>query len=253
MIRTNDRFLLAELIRRDFIQKYKRTSFGIIWSALSPLLLLVTMKLIFGSFFGRNLPHYTTYLFSGLLLFRYFSGSTRASMKIIYSSASIYMKVPVPKLYFLISHSVAELIDFLISLVVFFVFVYYDGISFSFNFFLLLYPIICLYFINLGAGILLGSIFVFFRDIKYIWPIVTRVIMYSSAIFYHPIILPGIIRRVVTCSPLYMCINYFRQLIIDGVVPTTAYHIILLVMTVLCMTIGCFTYRVCREKIPLYV
>ena len=66
----NDRFLLLELIRRDFIKKYKRTAFGILWTALSPLLLLVTMDLVFGTFFGKTLPHYTIYLFSGLLLFR---------------------------------------------------------------------------------------------------------------------------------------------------------------------------------------
>lgn len=253
MTRTNDRFLMLELIRRDFIKKYKRTSFGILWSALSPLLLLITMKLIFGSFFGRNMPHYTTYLFSGLLLFRYFSSSTRSAISIIYSSASIYTKVPVPKLYFLFSQSVAEFIDFLISLVVFFVFAAIDNIEFSASFFLLIYPVICLFFINLGAGMLLGSVYVFFRDIKYIWPIVTRIIMYSSAIFYDPIILPGIIRRLVTCSPLYMCINYFRQLMISGTVPSTAYHVILFVMAALCMAIGGYTYRICRDRIPLYV
>ena len=115
-------FLLAELIRRDFIKKYKRTTFGILWSALSPLLLLLTMDLVFGTFFGRNMPHYTIYLFCGLLLFNYFSSTTRSAMRVLYDNAPIYSKVPVPKYYFLISHSTAHFIDFLVSLVVFFVF-----------------------------------------------------------------------------------------------------------------------------------
>ena len=67
--KANHRFLLSELIRRDFIKKYKRTTFGILWSALSPLFLLLTMDVVFGTFFGRNMPHYTIYLFCGLLLF----------------------------------------------------------------------------------------------------------------------------------------------------------------------------------------
>ena len=51
--KANHRFLLSELIRRDFIKKYKRTTFGILWSALSPLFLLLTMDVVFGTFFGR--------------------------------------------------------------------------------------------------------------------------------------------------------------------------------------------------------
>lgn len=117
--KTNHGFLLAELIRRDFIKKYKRTTFGILWSALSPLLLLLTMDLVFGTFFGRNMPHYTIYLFCGLLLFNYFSSATRSAMRVLYDNAPIYSKVPVPKYYFLISHSSAQFIDFLVSLLVF--------------------------------------------------------------------------------------------------------------------------------------
>ena len=115
----NNRFLLVELIRRDFIKKYKRTTLGILWSALAPLFLLITMDIVFGAFFGLNLPHYTIYLFSGLLLFNYFSNITRNSMSVLYINAPIYSKVPVPKLYFLFSHSVANFIDFLVSLAVF--------------------------------------------------------------------------------------------------------------------------------------
>ena len=191
----NDRFLLGQLIKRDFIKKYKRTSFGILWSALSPLFLLITMDIVFGTFFGANIPHFTIYLFCGLLLFNYFSNITRNSMSVICNNAAIYSKVPVPKLYFLISHSVANFIDFLVSLAVFFVFVAIDGISFRANFVLLLYPIICLFFINFGICMLLSTLYIFFRDISYLWPVICRIIMYSSAIFYDVSILPGTFRR----------------------------------------------------------
>lgn len=249
----NNGFLLMELIRRDFIKKYKRTSFGILWSALSPLFLLITMKIVFGAFFGANLPHYTIYLFCGLLLFNYFSNITRNSMSVLYNNASIYSKVPVPKLYFLISHSIANFIDFLVSLAVFFVFVAIDGISFKWNFLLLIYPIVCLFFINFGVSMLLSTIYIFFHDINYLWPVITRVIMYSSAIFYDASILPGLLRRLLQCNPLYMCIDYFRQLIIRSTVPSLLYHGILLFMAALCMVIGGVTYVFCRDRISLYV
>ena len=57
------RFLFAELVKRDFKKKYKRTYLGILWSLLSPLLTLLVMSIVFSSFFGTDIPHYTIYLF----------------------------------------------------------------------------------------------------------------------------------------------------------------------------------------------
>ena len=68
-------FLFEELVKRDFKKKYKRTVFGMGWSMLMPLLTLFVMKLVFGQFFGRDMDHYTTYLFCGNLLFGWFSES----------------------------------------------------------------------------------------------------------------------------------------------------------------------------------
>ena len=249
----NKRFLLHELIKRDFIKKYKRTSLGILWSALSPLLLLITMDLVFGTFFGRNMPHYTIYLFCGLLLFNYFSSSTRAAMSVLYNNAGIYSKVPVPKTFFLISNSAANFINFLVSLLVFFIFVAVDGIPFTARLIWLLYPIVCLYFINFGIGMFLSTVYIFFRDINYLYPIICRIIMYASAIFYDVNILPGIMRRLLLCNPLYMCIDYFRQLVIHSTVPSISYHLVLGAMSVFCMLVGWFAYRTNRDRISLYV
>ena len=56
-------FLFEELVKRDFKKKYKRTVLGMGWSMLMPLLTLLVMKVVFEQFFGRNTPHYTTFLF----------------------------------------------------------------------------------------------------------------------------------------------------------------------------------------------
>ena len=53
------RFLFEELVKRDFKKKYKRTVLGMAWSLLSPLLMLLVMKLVFTQFFGRTMEHYT--------------------------------------------------------------------------------------------------------------------------------------------------------------------------------------------------
>ena len=91
------RFLFEELVKRDFKTKYKRTVLGMAWSVLSPLLLLFVMRLVFTQFFGRNMEHYTTYLFCGTLSFSYFSESTNQGMTSLVGNAGIFTKVYVPK------------------------------------------------------------------------------------------------------------------------------------------------------------
>ena len=113
-------FLFEELVKRDFKKKYKRTILGMGWSMLMPLLTLLVMKLVFEQFFGRNIEHFTTYLFCGNLLFSWFSESTNHGMRSLYGNASIFTKVNVPKYLFLFAGSVQTVINFALTLVVFF-------------------------------------------------------------------------------------------------------------------------------------
>ena len=113
------RFLFEKLVTRDFKKKYKRTILGMAWSILSPLLMLLVMRLVFTQFFGRNMEHYTTYLFCGNLIFSYFSESTSQGMTSLMGNAAIFTKVNVPKYLFLFSKNVQTLINFGLTMIVF--------------------------------------------------------------------------------------------------------------------------------------
>lgn len=73
------------------------------WSLLSPLLMLLVMKLVFTQFFGRTMEHYTIYLFCGNLVFSYFNESTSQGMTSLVNNAAIFTKVNIPKYLFLFS------------------------------------------------------------------------------------------------------------------------------------------------------
>ena len=162
-------FLFEELVKRDFKKKYKRTVLGMAWSLLSPLLMLLVMKLVFTHFFGKAIPHYTIYLFCGNLIFSYFSEATKEGMNSLMGNARIFTKANVPKYLFLFSKNVQTFLNFLITLVIFFVFCAFDHIVFTWKFLLLLYPICLLLLFNIGVGLILSALFVFFRDIQYLW------------------------------------------------------------------------------------
>ena len=247
------KFAFTELVKRDFKKKYKSTYLGMLWSLLSPLLSLIIMSLIFTRFFGRTQPHFTIYLFCGNILFSYFSDSTNGGMGSLLGNASIFTKINIPKYLFLFSRNVSSLINFGLTLVVFFIFCIVDGITFTFAFFLLLYPIICLIIFNLGIGLILSALFVFFRDMQYLWSVFTQLLMYMSAIFYPIDTFPETVQKIFLLNPVYVYIKYFRIIVIDNAIPSIQFHLLALGYALAAFAIGALIYKKNNHKFLYYV
>lgn len=246
-------FLFEELVKRDFKNKYKRTVLGMVWSILSPLLMLLVMSLVFTHLFGRKTPHYTIYLFAGNLVFSYFKDATNGGMNSLVANAAIFTKVNVPKYLFLLSRNVSSLLNFGLTLIVFFVFVAFDGILFTWKFILLLYPIGCLVIFNIGLGFILSALYVFFRDMQYLYDIFTMLLMYVSAIFYTVDTFPIAYRNLFYLNPVYVYITYFRRIVIDGVIPGVVIHLLCILYAMIAIFIGSWYYKKYNYKFLYYL
>lgn len=246
-------FLFEELVKRDFKKKYKGTILGMSWSIFAPLLQLLVMRIVFTQFFGRNMEHYTTYLFCGNLIFSYFNESTSQGMTSLMGNAAIFTKVNVPKYLFLFSKNVQALINFGLVLVVFFIFCLIDGITFTWKFILLLVPILSLLLFNIGIGLILSALFVFFRDVQYLWSIFTQLLTYLSAIFYSIDSYSPMMQNLFLLNPVYLHIRYFRKIVIDSTVPSVWFHLLLLADVAIVLGIGCWMYKKYNTKFLYYV
>lgn len=246
-------FLFEELVKRDFKRKYKRTILGMAWSVLSPLLTLLVMKLVFTQFFGRNTPHYTTYLFCGNLIFSYFSESSSQGMTSLRGNAAIFTKVSIPKYLFLFSKNVQTLINFGLTLVVFFVFCVLDRITFTWKFICLLYPVALLLMFNIGVGLVLSALFVFFRDIQYLWSVFTQLLMYMSAIFYTIDHYSHTVQCLFLLNPVYLFIRYFRKIVIEATIPTVWFHLLMAADVIIVLGLGCWMYKKYNTRFLYYV
>lgn len=246
-------FLFEELVKRDFKKKYKGTALGMAWSILSPLLMLFVMRLVFTQFFGRGMEYYTTYLFCGNLIFNYFNESTSQGMTSLLGNSAIFTKVNIPKYLFLFSKNIQTLINFGLTLVVFFVFCVFDGITFTWKFVFLLYPIGCLVLFNVGMGLILSALFVFFRDIQYLWSIATQLLMYMSAIFYTIDHYSPMVQNMFLLNPIYLFIRYFRKIVIEATIPTVWFHLLILADVLIVLGIGCWMYKKYNTKFLYYV
>lgn len=247
------RFLFEELVKRDFKKKYKRTILGVGWSMLSPILMLLVMKIVFEQFFGRTMNHYTTYLFCGLLTFNWFSESTNGGMRSLFGNAGIFTKVNVPKYLFLFSVNIQVLLNFALTLLVFFAFCAIDHVSFTWRFLCLGYPIVTMLLFNVGIGMILSAFYIFFRDIDYLWSVALQLLMYGSAIFYTVDKFPPSIKLAFSLNPVYRHIAYIREVVLDGVVPSLGTHLTLLGFALAAFLAGAYMYKRYNTKFLYYV
>ncbi|MBE5859921.1 MAG: ABC transporter permease [Butyrivibrio sp.] len=249
----NYQFLFSELVKRDFKQKYKRTALGMLWSILSPLLTLFVMKIVFTEFFGRDTPHYTTYLFSGNLVMAFYKEATKNGMSSLINNRRIIDKINIPKYLFLLSKNVSALINFLITLIIYFLFCYFDGIKFGIHMLTLLFPIVMLTIMNIGIGMILSALFVFFQDMKYLYDVFLTLLTYLSAIFYHVDRYSEPVQRLFLLNPVYVNIKFFRSVVIDHVVPSPAYHALVAFYAFFYLLIGAMMYKKYNREFIYYL
>ena len=114
------RGLLKLLVRRELTVRYKRSTLGVWWTLLNPLLTTAVLWLVFGVIAGRfgnaDLAEpYVVYLLAGVIMMTFFSQTVLATGSAITGSKDILSKVYVPAEVFAFSTAFAGLVNFLIS------------------------------------------------------------------------------------------------------------------------------------------
>ena len=247
------KFLFQELVKRDFTLKYKRTVLGMMWSILSPLINLMITWIILSRFFGANIDHYVVFLFIGQIIFSYFTDATNLGMTSLIENAGIFTKVNVPKYLFLFSKNVSCIINFSLTLILLLCAILIEGLPITWKYITLFYPIICLTFFNIGVGLILSALFVFFRDMQYLWGVFTQLLSWLSAIIYKIDTFSYTAQCLFLLNPMYLYIRYFRKIILEDTIPTVQFHLLAGFYAIIVVVIGAWMYKKYNHEFLYYV
>lgn len=212
--------LLVQLVSRDLKLKYRRSVLGYLWSVLSPLMIMAVQVVVFSQMFKRNIPHFPVYLLSGQVLFNFMNQSTHQAIRSILDSATLIKKVYLPKYIFTMSKITSGLIDLVFSLGALAVVIIVTGVGFSWHFLLFPLVLVQLYVFCLGLGLFLAQANVFFRDVQYIYTVVTTAWLYLTPIFYDIEFLPEILQKLVRwVNPMFFYVSQFRSMVLYHTLP----------------------------------
>lgn len=220
--------LLRELTRKSIKLKYRDSVLGILWSFIQPLLNMIVLSVVFSTLLGKRggITCYPVYLFTGRLLFEFFTTSTKAALLSFRTNAPIIKKVYVPKYIYPLSSILSTFVNLAISLLCFicvWIFFRLSGISggdtLTLTWYALLFfiPLALLLIFTTGVGLILSVFQVYFRDIKYMWDVFCTLLFYAVPIIYSlDTITSKWTRTLIEINPIYHIMELFRQCVYYG-------------------------------------
>ena len=116
-----------------------------------------------------------------------------------------------------------------------------------------IYPLVMLFFFNLGIGLFLSALYVFVRDIMHIWEVFCTLLVYASAIFYDPETLSGIMQRLIHINPMYWFITAFRRCVLWGEGLDATMMVVCFLCAAVSMGLGVFVFKKNQDKFVLYM
>ena len=217
-----NRELLRQFTVRNVQIKHKGSYFGLLWSAITPLLMMGLYYFVFGIIFQRTYgmidnesgTDFALGLFLSLTLFQFVAEALTVAPLIIVSNPNLVKKVVFPLSILPAATIGAALFHFLVSLLLVFLgmLIFGRGLGWG-NLWLpvIVFPMILL---TMGLTWLLSSLGVFFRDIGHFMQVVTSIILYGSAIFYSTSMIPAEAWSIMKFNPFIHVIDMSRSVLL---------------------------------------
>jgi ABC-type polysaccharide/polyol phosphate export permease len=174
--------------------------------------------MVFGQFFRFEIPGtpYVVYLLSGILLITYFAQAVQASGAAIVNNAGILTKVFVPAEVFSFSTVASATVNFLISLLPMAIIQLITGVGIPWTVFLVPIPIIAMFALTAGIGLLIAAAAVFFYDVLDLTAVMIQLVSYMTPTFYPISIVPEWALPIIYLNPLFSYLEVFRGFMYQG-------------------------------------
>lgn len=247
------RFLLNQLVKRDFKVKYKRSVLGVLWSLLNPLMTMLIQYIVFSTLFKSSINNFPVYLLIGIIFFSYFTETSSLGIGAIVDNASLITKVYVPKYIFPVSRVFSSCINLMLSLIPLVAVIGITGTAITPQYLLLILPLVLMTMFCLGMVMLLSSIMVYFRDTRFLWNVLSLLWMYATPIFYPESIIPEAILPFYRLNPMYRFIQFARIVVLEGVSPRPRVYLACFLSAVIPLIIGILVFKKLQGKFVLYI
>lgn len=211
------RDLLAILVARNLKIRYKRSALGFLWSLLNPLFFIIiyTVFLKILKFYQPGDRMFLPMLVTGVITWQFLATCVADSLHSITGNANLVQKTAFPRIILPLAMNVANLVNFLLSLVILMVYVIvakeFMDVPIGYNYVGLL-PLVFLtqFALCLGLSLIFGSLNVYFRDTEHIVSVLMLAWFFLTPVIYYHSFIPEQYQRVAFLNPMCGIVTAYR-------------------------------------------
>ncbi len=208
LIRYRD--LLTQLIARNIKTRYKRSVLGIMWTMLSPLMMMMVLTFVFSEVFRFSTQHYAAYALAGLTLWNFFAQTTAGAMSDLIWGGGLLQRIYIPRAIFALSALGTSLVNLLLAIVPLVLVMLITGVPVRPTILILPLPILLTAMFALGVALILSRVAAYFADVLEMYQILLTAWMYVTPIIYPKEIIPKHMQWLFNLNPMYHLVEIFR-------------------------------------------
>ncbi|MDY7012783.1 MAG: ABC transporter permease [Cyanobacteriota bacterium] len=242
--------LLRELVARDMKIMYKRSFFGVAWTLINPLLQLAVFAFVFQIVLPVQIPQYSSYVFTGLLVWNWFQTALYQATGSIIASRPLIRQPGFPIAVLPVVIVTTGLVHFFLALPVLIVFLLIDGVQFKPV--LLFLPVLQIlqFALTVSFSYFLAALNVTFRDTQHTLGVILQLLFYLTPIFYDLKNIPQEYWYIYGLNPMVHIVTSYRQILMWGVPPDGLALAIIAGITAILLPIG---YQVFKRQSARFV
>ena len=235
--------LLRVLVDRDMKLLYKRSALGIAWTLINPLLQLAVFSFVFRTVIPINVPRYSSFAFSGLLIWTWSQTALFQATGLITSNKALIRQPNFPTAILPVVTTMTGLIHFLLALLVLIIFLAIDGIQPSSVLFVLPLLMVIQFILTVGLAYPLAALNVTFRDTQHTLGVLLQMLFYLTPIFYDLNSVPKEFQPFYQLNPMVPLIEAYRAILLKGTQPDWQVLLIVSLAVAVILPIGLAIFR----------
>ena len=208
-------FVIRELTAREIKRKYSRSVLGILWSVLQPLLFMTVMSFVFSGY-SPSKNNFPVYYLTGYIFFQLFQTATTTSMTAFEDNQKLFQRSKLPREIFVLSRDYTALVNLGFSFIALLAVLIFFRVKPSLAMILLIVDIFCELLFTIGVSFILATIFVFYKDIKFVWNNFITLLIHIVAIFVPIERYPDYLKGITEVNPMYFYPNIARRCVLEG-------------------------------------